>query len=64
MFQIPQTTDDWLSVSEKFHKRWNYPHCLGAIDGKHVVIASQTGKKWIYIHQLQTDLQYRAHGCR
>lgn len=25
-------------MSEEFDTRWNFPHCLGAMDGKHVVL--------------------------
>ena len=29
---------EWLEISKKFETRWNYPHALGAMDGKHVTI--------------------------
>ncbi|KAK0153342.1 Protein ANTAGONIST OF LIKE HETEROCHROMATIN PROTEIN 1 [Merluccius polli] len=36
---MPQPTkEDWKSIAEGFQHRWNFPNCLGAIDGKHVVI--------------------------
>ena len=28
----------WLEVAKDFNDNWNFPHCLGAIDGKHVVL--------------------------
>ncbi|GBP65889.1 hypothetical protein EVAR_85157_1 [Eumeta japonica] len=31
---IPTTTEEWLSKAERF----KFPHCLGAMDGKHVTI--------------------------
>ena len=36
-FQLPSTEAEWKSVAEGF-KQWNFPHCLGAIDGKHIQI--------------------------
>jgi len=38
MFQAPSTPQEWKRVSKKFEVKWNFPNCLGAIDGKHVVI--------------------------
>ncbi|CAN7945782.1 unnamed protein product, partial [Ixodes pacificus] len=34
----PQHADEWLQVASEFEETWNFPHCLGAMDGKHVVI--------------------------
>lgn len=28
----------WLNIAEEFNKKWQLPHCVGAIDGKHVII--------------------------
>jgi len=32
------TTDMWRTSAEKFELLWNFPHCVGAVDGKHVVM--------------------------
>lgn len=29
---------DWLDIAAGFENKWQFPHCLGAIDGKHVQI--------------------------
>ena len=29
---------EWESMAEDFYVRWNFPNCIGAIDGKHVMI--------------------------
>ena len=31
----------WQEIKNGFAKRWNFPNCCGAIDGKHVVIKIQ-----------------------
>lgn len=32
------TKKDWIEVAEIYKKKANFPHCLGAIDGKHIRI--------------------------
>ena len=34
--------EEWKKVSEGFENVWNLPHCMGAIDGKHIVIQAPT----------------------
>uniref|UniRef100_A0A182W2I5 DDE Tnp4 domain-containing protein n=1 Tax=Anopheles minimus TaxID=112268 RepID=A0A182W2I5_9DIPT len=36
--QLPSTKTHSLEVSNQFERRWNFPHAIGAIDGKHVSI--------------------------
>ncbi len=32
------TPDDWMIIANTNSHRWQYHHCLGAINGKHVII--------------------------
>lgn len=38
VLQVPSTEDEWKEVSREFFSKWNFPHCIGAMDGKHVGI--------------------------
>ncbi len=38
VIQTPTTPEDWMVITNHNSRRWQYHHCLGAIDGKHVVI--------------------------
>lgn len=29
---------DWKKFSQDFYDKWNFPHCCGAVDGKHIAI--------------------------
>ncbi|CAH1961295.1 unnamed protein product [Acanthoscelides obtectus] len=42
-FKFPQTEDEWKNIAKHFENRWNFLHCLGAIDGKHIDIISPSG---------------------
>nr|XP_022910486.1 uncharacterized protein LOC111421545 isoform X2 [Onthophagus taurus] len=35
---VKQIEEDWKKVAKGFEEKWNFPHCIGAIDGQHVVI--------------------------
>lgn len=32
------TPEEWKMIAEKYEEKWNFPHCFGAVDGKHIRI--------------------------
>lgn len=38
MFQLPDNHEDWRKIAQEFETSWNFPHCVGALDGKHIVM--------------------------
>ncbi|EZA49001.1 hypothetical protein X777_12852 [Ooceraea biroi] len=34
----PINEESWLKIADEFERKWNFPHCIGAIDGKHVIL--------------------------
>ncbi|XP_060771613.1 uncharacterized protein LOC132882527 [Neoarius graeffei] len=36
--KTPSTDAEWKAIASDFCSKWQFPHCLGAIDGKHIFI--------------------------
>jgi len=30
--------EEWTKVAEQFYSKWQFPNCIGALDGKHIKI--------------------------
>lgn len=35
---MPSSVEEWIAVSRKFEDTWDFPHCLGSIGGKHILL--------------------------
>ena len=39
----PSREEEWSSIADEFENDWNFPHCIGAIDGKHIAMECPRG---------------------
>ncbi|XP_064469627.1 uncharacterized protein LOC135384349 [Ornithodoros turicata] len=35
---FPSTTEEWRQIASEMETGWQFPNCIGSIDGKHIVI--------------------------
>ena len=34
--RVPNTPEEWKRYEAEIRQRWKFPHCLGAVGGKHI----------------------------
>ena len=52
--KVPKTAEEWKVVASHFNEKWNFPHCVGAVDGKHIVIKSPINSGSLYYNYKST----------
>ena len=50
----PSNVSEWKSVAEEFQSKWNFPHGVGALDGKHVVMQALHNSGSVYFNYKKT----------
>ncbi|XP_055534604.1 putative nuclease HARBI1 [Wyeomyia smithii] len=66
--KFPSTEENWLELADNFNNRWIFSHCIGAIDGNHIVMKAPVHSGSVYYNYKGThsvvlmtiaDAQYR-----
>lgn len=50
----PDCEQAWLDLAQHFNNRWQFPNCVGGIDGKHVVIVRPAKSGTLYYNYKKT----------
>lgn len=45
---MPESISDWKKIARRFEERWQFPNCLGSVDGKHCRIIPPNGSGSFY----------------
>ncbi|XP_063388799.1 uncharacterized protein LOC134674612 [Cydia fagiglandana] len=46
--KVPETEEAWLKIAKEFETKWQFHHCLGSIDGKHILIEKPPNSGSLY----------------
>jgi len=50
VLELPSRPEQWLALERDFNRLWDFPHCIGAIDGKHVRITAPEDTGSLYFN--------------
>ncbi|XP_049813146.1 putative nuclease HARBI1 [Schistocerca nitens] len=48
--RLPATAEEWLKIAKEYEEKWNFPRCLGAIDGRHIDIVAPPNSGTVYFN--------------
>ena len=46
----PPKEADWKDISHKCWRRWNFPNCIGTLDGKHIIMQAPQNSESLFFN--------------
>ena len=47
---MPNFQQEWEKIVENFNAKWQFPNCIGAVDGKHVTLKALANSGSMYFN--------------
>lgn len=54
IYSRPPIKQAWKNIIKGFYKEWNIPNCVGAVDGKHIVIKAPDNSGSLFFNYKKT----------
>ena len=48
IYMSPPSEDDWKQIEHGFNLKWNFPNCIGSLDGKHIMMRCPPNSHSLY----------------
>ena len=48
--RAPSNQQEWKEISDQFEGQWNFPNCIGAVDGKHIVVQAPSNSGYSFFN--------------
>ena len=48
IYMSPPSDEDWKQIEHRFNMKWNFPNCIGSLDGKHIMMRCPPNSHSLY----------------